>query len=127
MKLMLCISIACAGICISGMLLPSCLNPAGFSPCAALLLDDKDRQVGTSSVPVVSRYPADEKFAVLANGEGADWSTRKYFRTAINNPGQVQISEEYFSIPDGAMCITLSVACQLGRAVQVFCCDLNWD
>jgi EAL domain-containing protein (putative c-di-GMP-specific phosphodiesterase class I) len=90
------------------------------------MLDDKGRQIGVSSLPEEFAYLPERKFAVLADGEGADWSTRKYFRTAINTPGEVQISEEYFSIPDGSMCITLSVACEIDVQTQVFCCDLKW-
>ena len=90
------------------------------------LLDGWGKQIGMSYLPAHA-YLLVEKFEVLANGEGADWSTRKYFRTAINAPQQVQISEEYFSIPDGSMCITISVACQVEGVLQVFCCDLKWD
>ena len=89
-------------------------------------LDENGKQIGTSSLPG-DTYQPDARFAVLANGEGADWSTRKYFRTAINGVGVVQISEEYFSIPDGSMCITLSLARQIGNQLQVLCCDLKWQ
>lgn len=90
------------------------------------VLDGWGKQIGTSYLPA-GAFPANEKFEVFANGEGADWSTRKYFRTAINAPHQVQISEEYFSIPDGNMCLTLSVACRVEGKLQVFCCDLKWE
>lgn len=90
------------------------------------LLDGGGKQIGTSYLPPHA-YLSKKKFEVLADGEGADWSTRKYFRMAINAPHQVQISEEYFSIPDGSMCITLSVACQIDGQLQVFCCDLKWE
>jgi EAL domain-containing protein (putative c-di-GMP-specific phosphodiesterase class I) len=90
------------------------------------MLDGWGKQVGTSSLSKLS-CNANPKFEVLANGEGADWSTRKYFRTAINTPYKVQISEEYFSIPDGSMCLTLSVAFQVQDDLQVFCCDLKWE
>lgn len=89
-------------------------------------LDGGGKQLGTSCLPTQAHL-FNKKFEVLANGEGADWSTRKYFRMAINAPYQVQISEEYFSIPDGSMCVTLSVACQVEGQLQVFCCDLKWD
>lgn len=90
------------------------------------ILDERGKQVGTSYVPTQSGL-SDAKFAVLVNGEGADWSTRKYFRMAINTPNQVQISEEYFSIPDGSMCVTLSAACRVEGEMRVFCCDLRWE
>jgi len=90
------------------------------------ILDGRGKQIGISHTPAQSRH-ANLKFEVLANGEGADWSTRKYFRMAVNAPYRVQISEEYFSIPDGSMCLTLSVACMVQGELQVFCCDLNWE
>jgi hypothetical protein len=90
------------------------------------ILDEFGKQIGTSYLPTQS-WLGNAKFAVLANGEGADWSTRKYFRMAVATPYQVQISEEYFSIPDGSMCITLSVAYQVDGGTQVFCCDLKWE
>lgn len=90
------------------------------------ILDERGKQIGTSYLPS-KPWLANAKFAVLANGEGADWSTRKYFRMATNAPNHVQISEEYFSIPDGSLCVTISVACRVDGELQVFCCDLKWE
>ena len=90
------------------------------------ILDGRGKQIGTSHTSAHLRH-ANPKFEVLANGEGADWSTRKYFRMAVNAPYRVQISEEYFSIPDCSMCLTLSVACRVQGELQVFCCDLQWE
>lgn len=90
------------------------------------ILSEQGKQICTSMLPI-NTESGDPRFAVLANGEGADWSTRKYFRNALQNIGQVQISEQYFSIPDGKMCVTLSVAGQHGSEIQVLCCDLKVD
>jgi EAL domain-containing protein (putative c-di-GMP-specific phosphodiesterase class I) len=90
------------------------------------ILDECGKQIGSSYLPPKS-WLANAKFAVLANGEGADWSTRRYFRMATNAPNEVQISEQYFSIPDGSMCVTLSIACRVEGDMQVFCCDLKWE
>lgn len=90
------------------------------------VLDREGIQRGES---VVARQGSIEssRFAVLTQGAGADWSTRSYFRRAIQHPGQIQITKPYLSIADADTCITLSIAEELGGTLRVICCDLRWE
>lgn len=67
------------------------------------------------------------RFDILTRGAGADWSTRSYYRRAIQSPGQVQITTPYLSVADADICITLSIADTLNGQVRVVCCDLRWE
>lgn len=90
------------------------------------LLDREGRQLGHNlSAP---NWPAriDPRFAPLADGNGASWSRRHYFRRAANRPGEVQITRPYLSIAGANICITLSIALPREGQTVVFCCDLDW-
>lgn len=67
------------------------------------------------------------KLSPLLKAEGASWVHRPYFKDAIHNPGEIQTSEPYLSIPDGKMCITFSVMVGNDAGAYVLCCDINWD
>lgn len=66
----------------------------------------------------------DPRLAPMAAAEGASWYSRPYFRRAKQYPGEIQISREYLSCADAAMCITLSVLVDTPRGQTVLCCDL---
>ncbi|MBF0139160.1 MAG: EAL domain-containing protein [Magnetococcales bacterium] len=67
-------------------------------------------------------------FAHIAGGEGADWSRRTYYRRAVGRPGAIQVVGPYFSQPDAAMCITLSIALEIrGGGTWIFCADVEWN
>lgn len=67
------------------------------------------------------------KMIPLLKAEGASWVHRPYFKNAIHNPEEIQISEPYLSIPDGKICITFSVQIENKFDSSVICCDIYWD
>jgi EAL domain-containing protein (putative c-di-GMP-specific phosphodiesterase class I) len=91
------------------------------------LLDETGRQVGANLIPATQCLRTDQRFAPLANPAGANWSRRPYFRRAIEQPNQVQLTRPYLSITDTRMCVTLSMAVQIDKSTHVLCCDLDWD
>jgi EAL domain-containing protein (putative c-di-GMP-specific phosphodiesterase class I) len=88
------------------------------------MLDQDGFQLGESVVSGNLRA-ARNRFEILTSGKGADWSTRSYFRRAIQHPGQIQITEPYLSIADADTCMTLSVAISMAGRAVVLCCDLR--
>ena len=90
------------------------------------LLDADGRQIGGNVAAPASPARNDPRFKPLADGSGAVWSRRHYFRRAVNRPGQVQTTRPYLSIAGANLCITLSVALHREDRLVVFCCDLDW-
>lgn len=67
------------------------------------------------------------QFQPLLPSQGACWARRAYFRRALANPGEVQITRPYLSLNDAQTCITLSVAIQLNQKRLVLCGDIRWQ
>jgi len=65
-------------------------------------------------------------YSPLSQGAGALWARRSYFRQALEQPGQVQVSAPYLGLPDATLDVTLSVAIQGGASgkLLVLCIDL---
>ncbi|WP_425434796.1 sensor domain-containing phosphodiesterase [Marinospirillum alkaliphilum] len=65
-------------------------------------------------------------YAPLNRGVGALWARRGYFRSALEHPGQMQISAPYLGLPDATLDVTLSVALRSGdpSRLVVLCADL---
>ncbi|MEO6696891.1 MAG: EAL domain-containing protein [Gammaproteobacteria bacterium] len=91
------------------------------------LLDESGRQVSANLNPPTQGLHADPRFAPLASPHEANWSRRPYFRRAIEQPNQVQLTRPYLSVTDARMCVTLSIAVQIDKKTQVLCCDVDWD
>lgn len=91
------------------------------------LLNQEGGQIGPSLISPLHSGSNDPRFAPLLEARDANWSRRHYFRRAISNPEEVQISRPYLSITDARMCVTLSVAVNTRQGVQVFCCDMDWN
>ena len=91
------------------------------------LLNQEGRQLGANLISPLRSTWHDPRFNPLADARDAIWSRRPYFRRAISNPGEVQISRPYLSIAGANMCVTLSVMVNIGRHTQVLCCDLDWN
>lgn len=91
------------------------------------LLDENGRQIGTNISSPMQRLQADPRLAPLAYPSEANWSRRPYFRRAIAQPNQVQLTRPYLSLTDARMCVTLSIAMQLDNKTAVLCCDVAWD
>jgi EAL domain-containing protein (putative c-di-GMP-specific phosphodiesterase class I) len=90
------------------------------------LLDREGMQRGESLVSASSPSFSDPRFKPLANGSDAIWARRHYFRRAINQPGEIQVSRPYLSIAGGNICVTLSAAMFSGKEMVVLCADLKW-
>jgi EAL domain-containing protein (putative c-di-GMP-specific phosphodiesterase class I) len=91
------------------------------------LLDKDGRQLGGNFVSFSAPSLSDPRFKPLADSSDAIWARRHYFRRAINQPGEIQVSRPYLSIAGGNMCVTLSVAVFSGKEVIVLCGDLMWN
>ena len=91
------------------------------------LLNQEGRQTGCNITSQLRNTWNDPRFKPLADASDANWSRRPYFRRAISNPGEVQISRPYLSIAGANMCVTLSVMVSIGLCNQVLCCDLDWS
>lgn len=91
------------------------------------LLDHEGRQQGNNFVAISAYACSDPRFKPLASASDAHWTRRHYFRRAISQPGEIQVSRPYLSIAGGNICVTLSVAVFSGRDIVVLCGDLKWN
>lgn len=73
------------------------------------------------------RLPARDRLRALADAQGASWKRQDYFLNAARNPGVVQLTQPYFSITDGALCVTLSVRTCIDDGEYIVCCDVLWE
>lgn len=62
----------------------------------------------------------------LSDSHGAIWFHRHYFRSAMDHPGEVQITRPYLSVTGTRNCVTLSCALHLRGEKHVVCGDLDW-
>ena len=90
------------------------------------LLDQQGFQIGKSLYSPQYTAKLDIRFTPLLAGENANWSHRHYHYRAIQNPGVTQVSRPYLSVAGSHMCVTVSQAVEVGGAVYVLCCDLDW-
>ena len=90
------------------------------------LLDAHGRQSGRNVVLRADRALAEARFSPLADAQGANWLRRPYFRSAIAEPGRVQVTRPYLSINEAQPCVTLSVAVRVGDTQRVLCGDIDW-
>lgn len=92
------------------------------------VLNEAGTQLGVNITSNADRHAiADPRLKPITDIHDANWSRRHYFRRAISNPGNVQISRPYLSITGANMCVTLSLQIRIGRETQVFCCDIEWN
>lgn len=101
------------------------LSFSGVERC--YMLDRNGSQIGHNLFPDdhAELFPA--RFPVLESQPEASWFRRSYFRKAIRNPGEVNVSRPYLSMTAGIVCITLSILIKSvsGRDI-VLCCDIDW-
>lgn len=91
------------------------------------LLDAEGIQLGHSVIAADKEHYTNPLFEPVASAEGANWSRRPYFRRAVRQPMQVQVTRPYLSMPGANMCVTLSMAFTHRGHLHVFCCDIAWD
>ncbi len=69
----------------------------------------------------------DKRFEPLERAGSARWARRPYFRRAVAELGQVQVTRPYLSLHGARMCVTLSLAFWSQARMQVICADLDWE
>lgn len=92
------------------------------------LLDDRGHQIGEIAFRdsgTQRRLNGTEQFAPLRDCAGARWSRRQYFRRAISFPGAVQLTRPYLTLQGGWMCLTASIAFEIGDRTVILCGDLR--
>lgn len=90
------------------------------------LLDEFGTQIGENIISQRQDSQRDMRLAPLFDTQGANWAHRPYFRRAIANPDQIQLTRPYLSLTDARMCLTLTRVVKLKRERAVLCCDLEW-
>ncbi len=100
------------------------ISQPGVQRC--FLLDADGDQVGPNLINPSRAERDDRKFEPLRDPTGANWVQRPYFRRAVANPGDIQVSRPYLSLTGANICLTLSVAFEMACKARVFCCDMDW-
>jgi EAL domain-containing protein (putative c-di-GMP-specific phosphodiesterase class I) len=90
------------------------------------LLDDQGRQIGENITAQPMQDYTDPRYKPLSEASDANWSRRYYFRQAMLNPGQIQISRPYRSLAGQHQCITLSSLIKSTSGNYVVCLDIDW-
>jgi len=91
------------------------------------LLDERGRELIRPIEPPQQRLELlDHRFEPLERAGDARWARRPYFRRAVAELGQVQMSRPYLSLHGARMCVTVSLAFWCQAKMQVLCADLDW-
>lgn len=89
-------------------------------------LDEGGYQIGENILKNQVVDSVDPRYRPLSEASGANWSRRYYFRQAMLNPGEVQITRPYRSLTGKSQCITLSALIDTSGGKLVACLDLGW-
>lgn len=90
-------------------------------------LDEGGNQIGKNILKARLPECADPRYTPLSEAAGANWSRRYYFRQAMLNPGEVQITRPYRSLTGKSQCITISALVDTPGGKLVACLDLDWS
>ena len=90
-------------------------------------LDEGGYQIGDNILKNALPEYADPRYKPLSEAVGANWSRRYYFRQAMLNPGEVQITRPYRSLTGKSQCITISALVDTPDGKLVACLDLDWS
>jgi EAL domain-containing protein (putative c-di-GMP-specific phosphodiesterase class I) len=90
-------------------------------------LDDRGHHIGNNITNQQMLDDADPRYKPLSEAADANWSRRYYFRQAMLNPGEIQISRPYRSLVGQHQCITLSSLIESHAGKLVACLDLDWS
>lgn len=91
------------------------------------LLDQSGAQIGE---PVESKdHPMrrQARFPLLTRSAGANWSKRRYFRDAVNRPGEMVVSEPYVTSGSMNLCVTLAACIETLAGRRVVCGDVLFE
>ncbi len=86
------------------------------------LLDENGVEL-TAFISPEKKQSRDKRLDPMINTLGSNWSHREYFRSAIEQPQQVQISRPYLSSTEGQMSVVLSIS-NHAEPRRVFCCKI---
>lgn len=89
-------------------------------------LDEQGYQIGKNIIVQPKQDYTDPRYKPLSEASDANWSRRYYFRQAMLNPGEVQISRPYRSLAGQHQCITLSSLVESPGGKSVVCLDIDW-
>lgn len=89
-------------------------------------LDEGGYQIGENILKQQLPEHADARYRPLSEAAEANWSRRYYFRQAMLNPGEIQITRPYRSLTGKSQCITLSELIDTSCRKLVVCLDLDW-
>lgn len=89
-------------------------------------LDESGYQIGENIFNRQVPDYTDTRYRPLIEASDANWSRRHYFRQAMLNPGEIQISRPYRSLIGKTQCVTLSALIRMSNANWIFCIDLDW-
>ena len=64
-------------------------------------------------------------FNPLDHAEGASWSHREYFKSALSKPGEIHLSRPYVALPDTARTITISHMTYTSDTHLILCLDIH--
>lgn len=81
---------------------------------AATFTENKDNKVTSNNV-----------FNPLIDAEGASWSHREYFQSAMSQPDHICISKPYIALPDAESTITFSIHTYTEQGHVIFCVDTS--
>lgn len=90
-------------------------------------LDEGGYQIGGNILKIQMPEYADPRYKPLSEATEANWSRRYYFRQAMLNPGEIQITRPYRSLTGKNQCITLSALIDAPSGKLVACLDLDWS
>jgi len=90
-------------------------------------LDEEGNQIGKNIQKDPSSECADPRYTPLLEAVGANWSRRYYFRQAMLNPGEVQLTRPYRSLTGKGQCITISALVEATGGKLVVCLDMDWQ
>lgn len=89
-------------------------------------LNEAGYQIGKNIIHPQRSESNDPRYRPLVEATDANWSRRYYFRQAMLNPEETQISRPYRSITGKNQCVTLSALIDTPSGKLVACLDLDW-
>ena len=89
-------------------------------------LDEGGNQIGANLTNLALLGQSDTRYRPLFEAQDANWARCHYFRQAVLNPGEVQITRPYRSLADKIQCITISALINTANGKLIACLDLDW-
>ena len=91
------------------------------------LLDDQGYQIADKLYGYHATQLSSSHHRALDKNQQDNWSRRSYYQRAMASPMTIQISRPYKSLTNLGMCVTLSIAVEMKRKLNILCCDITWQ